>query len=39
MASIYKRNNTYYIKFYEEGKRVRRSLKTSNRNGYPTWSP
>jgi len=32
MASIYKRNNTYYIKFYEHGRRVRRSLGTSNRN-------
>jgi len=32
MASVYKRNDTYYIKFYENGKRVRRSLGTSSRN-------
>ncbi len=32
MASIFKRNGVYYIKFYENGKRVRRSLGTSKRN-------
>jgi len=32
MASIYKRDNKYYIKFYESGSRIRRSLGTSNRN-------
>lgn len=31
MASIYKRNNTYYVKFYENGRQVRRSLGTSTR--------
>ena len=31
MASVYKRNDLYYIKFYENGKRVRRSLGTSSK--------
>lgn len=32
MASLYRRNGTYYVKFYEDGKRIRRSLGTSNRS-------
>lgn len=32
MASIYKRNNTYYIKFYEKSRRIRKSLGTSKRS-------
>lgn len=31
MASIYCRDNVYYVKFYEHGHRIRRSLNTSNR--------
>lgn len=32
MASIYKRDNVYYVKFYHKGKRVRRSLGTSKKS-------
>ena len=32
MASLYKRDNVYYIKFYERGRRVRRSLKTNKKS-------
>ena len=32
MASLYKRDNTYYIKFYERGRRVRRSLQTDKKS-------
>ena len=28
MASMYKRNGVWYVKYFENGKRVRRSLKT-----------
>jgi hypothetical protein len=31
MASIYKRNNVYCIKFYQNGRRVRKSLGTKKR--------
>ena len=32
MASIYKRDNKYYVKFYENGRRVRKSLGTSKKS-------
>ena len=28
MAGLFKRGNTYYIKFYQDGERVRKSLGT-----------
>ncbi len=31
MASLYRRDGVYYVKFYDNGKRVRRSLATSSR--------
>ena len=32
MASIYKRNGTYYVKYYHNGKACRKSLQTTNRD-------
>jgi integrase len=31
VASIYKRDTTWYIKFYQKGRRIRRSLKTGKK--------